>query len=198
MPLTSSWWILWKIHRHSTQAPCCHQHQQIQPRTGKTFHPQNLSQNKGTHIQKTVQNPRSAPSFIEQTLNEWLKLRVVKSSNSLYNSPILCVPKKQEQGLWIVQDVWELNQNSQHNQILHEGNKGVHKWHWQRNLRLFSMLDLTSRFWQMKLDVVSQEITSLTIPRKGHFHCITSPMGLWDALPAFKDSWRESCVTSTM
>jgi len=50
MPPTSSWWILWKIHRHSTQAPCCHQHQQIQPRTGKTFHPQNLSQNKGTHI----------------------------------------------------------------------------------------------------------------------------------------------------
>jgi hypothetical protein len=50
--------------------------------------------------------------FIEQTLDEWLKLGVVKRSNSLYNSPIFCVPKKQGQGLGIVQDFRELNQNS--------------------------------------------------------------------------------------
>ncbi len=31
--------------------------------------------------------------FIEQTLDEWLKLGVVKRSNSLYNSPIFCVPR---------------------------------------------------------------------------------------------------------
>ncbi len=50
--------------------------------------------------------------FIEQTLDEWLKLGVVKRSNSLYNSPIFCIPKKQGQGLRIVQDFRELNQNS--------------------------------------------------------------------------------------
>jgi hypothetical protein len=31
--------------------------------------------------------------FIEQTLDEWLKLGVVNRSNSLYNSPIFCVQK---------------------------------------------------------------------------------------------------------
>jgi hypothetical protein len=50
--------------------------------------------------------------FIEQTLEEWLKLGVVRRSDSLYNSPIFCVPKKQGQGLRIVQDFRELNQNS--------------------------------------------------------------------------------------
>jgi hypothetical protein len=36
----------------------------------------------------------------------------MKRSNSLYNSPIFCTPKKQGEGLRIMQDFWELNQNS--------------------------------------------------------------------------------------
>ena len=50
--------------------------------------------------------------FIEQTLDEWLKLGVIKRTNSLYNSPIFFVLKKQGQGLRMVQDFRELNQNS--------------------------------------------------------------------------------------
>jgi hypothetical protein len=37
---------------------------------------------------------------------------VVKRSNSLYNLPLFCVPKKQGQGLRIVQDFRELNNHS--------------------------------------------------------------------------------------
>jgi hypothetical protein len=40
------------------------------------------------------------------------------------------------------------------------------------------MLDLTSGFWQMKLDEQSQPLTALTIPAKRQFHWITSPLGL--------------------
>jgi hypothetical protein len=47
--------------------------------------------------------------FIEQSLEEWLKLGVVKCANSLYNLPIFGVPKKQGQGLRVVQDFRELN-----------------------------------------------------------------------------------------
>ncbi len=43
-------------------------------------------------------------NFSEQTLEEWHKLGVVRRSDLLYDSPIFCVPKKQGQGLWIVQD----------------------------------------------------------------------------------------------
>jgi hypothetical protein len=37
--------------------------------------------------------PEAHQTLIEATLDEWLKLGVVKRSNSLYNSPLLCVPK---------------------------------------------------------------------------------------------------------
>jgi hypothetical protein len=48
---------------------------------------------------------------IEETLTEWLKLGVVRRSQSMYNSPIFCVPKKTGQGLQIVQDFRELNEH---------------------------------------------------------------------------------------
>jgi len=53
---------------------------------------------------KQFKIPVAHQNFIEQSLDEWLKLSVVKHANSLYNSPIFCVPKKQGQGLWVVQD----------------------------------------------------------------------------------------------
>ena len=61
---------------------------------------------------KQFKIPESHQNFIEQSLEECLKLGVVKHSNSLYNSPIFCVPKKQRQGLRVVQDFCELNNHS--------------------------------------------------------------------------------------
>jgi len=47
----------------------------------------------------------------------------------------------------------------------------------QANSHLFSTLELTSGFWQMQLDEKSQPLTAFTIPGRGQFHWITSPMG---------------------
>jgi hypothetical protein len=41
--------------------------------------------------------PEAHTQFIEQSLDEWLKLGGVRQSTSDYNSPIFCVPKKQGQ-----------------------------------------------------------------------------------------------------
>jgi hypothetical protein len=60
---------------------------------------------------KKFKIPEAQKNFIESTLEEWLKLGVVNRSNYLYNSPLFCVPKKQGQGLRIVQDFCELNNN---------------------------------------------------------------------------------------
>jgi hypothetical protein len=113
---------------------------------------------------KQFKIPQAHQNFIEITLDEWLKLGVVKRSNSLYNSPLFCVPKKQGQGLRIVQDFSELNNHSHVDKYSMKeiteciGDIG------RANSTIFSMQDLTSGFWQMQLDEESQPLTAFTIP----------------------------------
>jgi hypothetical protein len=135
---------------------------------------------------KQFKIPEAHHHFIEQTLEEWLKLGVVRRSDSLYNSPIFCVPKKQGQGLRIVQDFRELNQNSHIDKYSMKeiteciSDIGI------ANSAIFSTLDLTSGFWQMKLEEKSQPLTAFTIPGKGQFHWVTSPMGLLGCPASFQ------------
>jgi hypothetical protein len=56
----------------------------------------------------------------------------------------------------------------------------------QANSDIFSTLDLTSGFWQMKLDEKSQLHTAFMIPGKGQFHWVTSPMGLLGCPASFQ------------
>ncbi len=115
-----------------------------------------------------------------------MKLGVVKRSNSLYNSPIFCVPKKQGQGLCIVQDFRELNQNSHIDKYsMKEITKCIGDIG-RANSTIFPTLYLTSSFWQMQLDDDSQKLTAFTIPGKGQYHWITSPMGLLGCPASFQ------------
>jgi transposase InsO family protein len=135
---------------------------------------------------KQFKIPEAHQTFIEATLDEWLKLGVVKRTNSLYNSPLFCVPKKQGQGLRIVQDFRELNNHSHIDKYSMKeiteciGDIG------RANSTIFSTLDLTSGFWQMKLDKDSQPLTAFTIPGKGQFAWVTSPMGLLGCPASFQ------------
>ena len=129
-------------------------------------------------FRKQFNLPKAHTQFIEQSLDEWLKLGVVRQSNSNYNSPIFCVPKKKGQGLRIVQDFRLLNQHSHINKYsvkeISECIRDIRR----ANSSIFTTLDLTSGFWQMKLDPESQPLTAFTIPNRGQFLWITSPMGL--------------------
>jgi hypothetical protein len=137
-------------------------------------------------FRKQFNLPEVHTQFIEQSLDEWLKLGVVRQSSSNYNSPIFCVPKKQGQGLQIVQDFRLLNQHSHIDKYSMKeiseciGDIG------RANSSIFTTLDLTSGFWQMKLDPESQPLTAFTIPNRGQFHWITSPMGLLGCPASFQ------------
>ncbi len=127
--------------------------------------------------QKQFKIPEAHQTCIEATLDEWLKLGVVKRSNYLYNSPLFCVPKKQGHGLRIIQDFRVLNNHSHIDKYsMKEITECIGDID-RANSTIFSPLDLTSQFWQMKLDRESQPLTAFTIPGQGQFQWITSPIG---------------------
>jgi hypothetical protein len=123
---------------------------------------------------KQFKIPEAHHQFIKQRMDEWLKLAVVKRSNSLYNSPIF-IPKKH--GKHIVQDFRELNQNSPIDKYSTTEIECIGDISREKS-SIFLTLDLLCRFWQMKPNEDSHELMDFTIPGKGQFHWITSPMGL--------------------
>jgi len=113
---------------------------------------------------KQYQIPDAHNIFIEETLTEWLKLGVVRRSQSMYNSPIFCVPKKTGQGLRIVQDFRELNEHSHMDKYsMKEINECIGDIG-RANSTIFTTLDLTSCFWQMPLHPDDAHKTAFTIP----------------------------------
>ena len=58
----------------------------------KNFFHRIVLKNDAPVYRKQYQIPESHNTFIKETLTEWLKLGVVRRSQSMYNSPIFCVP----------------------------------------------------------------------------------------------------------
>jgi len=88
--------------------------------------------------------------FIEQTLDEWLKLHVVNRSNSLYNSPLFCVPKKQGHGLRIILDFRQLNNHSLIVKYSMKESTEASVISEEQICPIFFPLNLTSGFYQKK------------------------------------------------
>jgi hypothetical protein len=57
------------------------------------FHKIDIKDNKPV-FRKQFKIPDAHGPFLEESLANWLKLGVVQKSDSLYNSPVFCVPKK--------------------------------------------------------------------------------------------------------
>jgi hypothetical protein len=149
------------------------------------FHKIHLKDNEPVY-RKQFKIPDAHRPFLEESLAEWLKLGVVQKSDSLYNSPVFCVPKKGGNGYRIVQDFRELNQKSLMDKYtmkdIHEciGDIG------RSESTIFSTLDLTSGFWQMPLHSDSVPKTAFTLPGLGQYEWLTSPMGLLGCPASFQ------------
>ena len=123
--------------------------------------------------------PAEHMKIIENDVKMWLKLGIIEPANSRYNSPIFCVVKKDGQGLRAVLDYRGLNDRSMPDRYSIRGVEECIAEVGKAKSKVFSSLDLTAGFWQMKLDEESRPYTAFTIPQlKQQFQWCTSPMGL--------------------
>jgi hypothetical protein len=90
------------------------------------------------------------------------------------------------QDLRIVQDFRELNLHSHIDKYsMKEINECIGDIG-RAGSTIFSTLDLTSGFWQMPLHPNDAHLTAFTVPSKGQFEWITSPMGLLGCPASFQ------------
>lgn len=142
-----------------------------------------LAQGKPVYT-KQFRLPSEQLEVIKGNVMGWLKSGVIETTNSGYNSPIFAVPKKGG-ALRVVLDYRRLNVNSLEDkysiktidqcieEIGHAGSK------------VFSCLDLTNGFWQLKLAEAARPFTAFTIPGQGQYQWTRMPMGLMGAPASF-------------
>jgi transposase InsO family protein len=122
---------------------------------------------------------------LHKSVAEWLKLGVVQPCRSKYNSPLFCVAKKNG-GLRIVQDFRALNAKTLEDKYSMKDIAECINEIGQSGSSLFTTIDLTAGFWQMLLEPKSRPYTAFTVPGKGQFQWVTTPMGLLGAPASFQ------------
>ena len=123
--------------------------------------------------------------LIKDNVAGWIGAGLIERSNSKFNAPVFCVPKREGQGLRVVLDYRMLNERSVPDrysirtidQCLEEiGRCGS---------RVFTCLDLTNGFWQLKIREDDKPFTAFTIPGQGQFQWLVTPQGLMGAPASF-------------
>jgi len=134
---------------------------------------------------KQFKIPDAHEDFLKGQVKEWLKLGIIQRANSLYNSPIFVVPKK-DKTLRLVQDFRGLNDHCYDDKFsMKEVSECIHEIG-RAGSTVFSTFDLTSGFWQMPLAESSRPLTAFTIPNMDQFQWKVSAMGLKSAPGAFQ------------
>ena len=139
-------------------------------------------------------NPVFTPQFrlpaehlkmIQENVAGWLEAGIIERSSSPYNSPIFCVPKKQGSGLRCVLDYRKLNHNSLSDKYSIRTIDQCLETIGRARSSIFSCLDLTNGYWQLKLRDTDHKYTAFTIPGVGQFQWSVTPQGLMGAPASF-------------
>jgi len=110
---------------------------------------------------------------------------IIQPSNSIYNSPIFVVPKKNGENQYVL-DYRALNSHSHDDRYtlrtVDECIAEIGKY----KSSIFSTMDLSSGYHQMLLDKNSRHVTAFTVPGKGQYEWLTTSMGIRGAVPSFQ------------
>ena len=100
----------------------------------------------------------------------WLRSGLIEKSNSKFNAPVFCVPKPHGRGVRIVLDYRALNEKSVPDRYSIRTIDQCIEEIGRAGSTIFSFLDLTSGFWQLKLDPEHRPYTAFTVPGMGQYH----------------------------
>jgi len=128
----------------------------------------------------TGQYPQPIEEYelVRNNVRDWVKIGIIEPAQSLYNSPLFCVKKKEGQGLRVVLDYRKLNAKTLPDRYSIRGVDECIREVGHSGSTVFTTLDLTAGFWQMKLNPAVRPYTAFTVPGMGQFQWVTSPMGL--------------------
>ena len=142
--------------------------------TDKLKHKINLEKKTGIIYIPSYRIPVKHKSYVDEAVKDMLSEGVIRESDSPYNFPLICVPKKD--GSWrIVIDYRKLNSSTipdrypAHNLRDIMAEIGQNKY--------FSSLDLLQGFLQVPLEESSRKLTAFSTP-SGHWEYVRMPFGL--------------------
>ena len=153
-------------------------------RTETLLHDIELRDREPVYVQQ-FKVPDAQRDELHRSVAEWLKLGVVQPCRSKYNSPLFCVAKKDGR-LRIVQDFRALNAKTLEDKYSMKDISECINEIGQSGSSLFTTIDLTAGFWQLLLKPSSRPYTAFTVPGKGQFQWVTTPMGLLGAPASFQ------------
>ena len=116
--------------------------------------------------------------------DQLLLANVIQSSRSPYNSSIFVVRKK-DLSPRIVLDFRAINWATQPDKYSVKDVRDCIDTIGRNGSKIFSTMDFTSSFWQIPLDIKSQDATAFTVPGRGRFSWRRCPMGLHGATSSF-------------
>ena len=163
---------------------CISRHRFDLGRTDTLLHEISLKTEEPIYV-KQFRIPDAHREEVEKHVNEWLKMGVVQAARSKYNSPIFAVAKKNG-GIRLVQDFRALNAQTHVDKYSMKDVSECIGEIGKSGSTLFSTIDLTGGFWQMLLQPRSRPYTAFTVPGKGQFQWVTSPMGLLGCPSSFQ------------
>jgi hypothetical protein len=134
---------------------------------------------------KQFKIPEAHQHYLQEQVQEWLRLRIIQPSRSRYNSPVFLVEKK-DGTKRVVQDFHSLNSNTYVDKYSIKDIQECISEIGRAGLTIFTTLDLTSGFWQMALDPKSRPYTAFMVPGMGQFKWKVVSMGLASAPSAFQ------------
>ena len=139
--------------------------------------------NREPFYQKQGKIPQAHRPIIEETLDLWIRLGLIRKADSMFNTPLFCL--QHPDGYRIVQDFQALNRKQQASPLkFKEVHETLHVMETSKP-KVFSTLDLSDLAWQMNLSQEQAAQTAFTVPGQGQFQWNRTPLGVIGAQASF-------------